>query len=118
MPSKILAVDTDVLVLETGNPATGTTLSRINDITDEVDVLQVYNFATASTMDFDGIDLWIASGETLYKCNKTGTILQTLTPFGGQTIKQVKAAFGFIWVTYEGNVSINVTKIFPGIPGI
>lgn len=116
-PIKILAVDTDVLVLEAGNPATGSTLNRISDVTNLSTPVQIYGFV-GTTMAFDGVDLWIASADKLYKCNKNGTILQTLTPLSGQNIKEIMAAFGFIWVTYEGNVSINVTKIFPGLPGV
>jgi hypothetical protein len=110
-PAKILAVDTNVYVLE------GNNLQRIDDINDEVDTLQIFGFV-GSTMDFDGVDLWITSGDTLYKCNKDGDILQTIVPLSGQDIKQIKSAFGFIWVAYEGNTSINITKVFPGLPGV
>jgi hypothetical protein len=110
-PVRILAIDTNVYVLE------GNNLQRIDDVTDEVDVLQIFGFV-GSTMEFDGVDLWIGSGDTLYKCNTTGTILQTIVPLAGQTIKEIRSAFGFIWVAYEGNVSINITKVFPGLPGV
>jgi hypothetical protein len=110
-PIKILAVDTNVYVLE------GNNLQSINTSTDVVTSLQIYGFV-GSTMEFDGVNLWIASGDTLYKCKMDGTILQTLVPYSGLTIKSILSANGFIWVTYTSDNDINVTRAFPGMPDI
>jgi len=110
VPIKIAAVDTNVYVLE------GYNLQSIDDTSDEVTLLQTYAFV-GSTMEYDGVNLWVASGDTLYKCLSDGEISQGIVPNAGNDILEIKSAFGFIWVTYAGNISINISKVYPGLPG-
>lgn len=95
----------------------GSNLYEIDDVHDTISSAMPLGF-TGTAMDYDGLNLWIASGDTLYKCDTDGNTLQTFVPYSSQNIKDVKSTLGFIWITYEGNVSVNASRIFVGLPGI
>lgn len=110
-PVHLLALDDKILVTH------GTKLSRIDTTDDTVILLQDYGFAV-SVLSTDGIDLWIATGDTLHKTDPEGNILHTLVPQAGKVINAVLSAFGAVWVSYQGDSTINLTRVWPGIPGV
>ena len=111
-PTMIHPVDTYIYLID------GTHLHRISTISDTVTLLQTYGF-TPEKMYYDGAILWISSGDTLYKCDKNGGILQTIVPSIGQNIQYMRNAFGFLWLTYQDELTnYNITKLYPGLANI
>lgn len=87
--------------------------------TDVVTVFATTSFIPTDIA-FDNMDVWISSGDTLYKFNQGGTTLNSLVPQATHVIQDIAPALGFIWTSYTDDVGIaddNITKIFPGLPG-
>jgi hypothetical protein len=87
--------------------------------TDGVSTIASFSFVPTNVC-FDDNDLWVSSGDRLYKVSQAGTILSTITPQTGQLVQDIMSGFGIIWNTYSNDlvsVQPNITKIFPGLPG-
>jgi hypothetical protein len=114
-PIRIVPVLSDIYVLDDLNNKMFK-LSATDGVTDIV----TFGFAP-DNMEFDNSDLWISSGQTLYKVDKVGTILNSQNPQPGKDIGDIVSGLGLIWTTYSDDTIVtdfNITKIHPGLPGV
>jgi hypothetical protein len=89
------------------------------DATDTVSTVTTFSFVPTNFC-YDNHDLWVSSGDQLYKVDVAGTILNVITPQAGQLVQDIMPGFGIIWTTYSNDLVAaqpNITKIFPGLPG-
>lgn len=113
-PIRIVPVDEKIYVLEGSN-------SQMSSISATGTITPIIAFVfTPSDFIFDGFDLWVSSDDELRKVKKDGTILHSLTPETGLTIQDITSGVGSMWTSYSNDtdVSVNITRIFPGIPGL
>ena len=111
-PTFVCPVDEYVYVLN------GLYLHRISCTADTSTLVHTYAFAP-DRLYYDGVVLWVAAGDKLYKCDKLGNIIQTLTPVTGQDIQAIRKTFAFLFTTYVDEASTDdITKMYPGLPVI
>jgi hypothetical protein len=113
-PTRIIPVEDKMYVID---PAT----NKLWEIPNTGDPSSIVTFAaTPTNLAFDNNDLWISFGEDLVKMARNGTTLTSFIPVvAGQTIQDVSYNIGHVWTTYLNDTGVkNVTKIFPGLPGV
>jgi hypothetical protein len=118
-PIKIIATNNSVLVLDDTPPMAGqSTIYEIDPL--ETVTVRPITISMASDILYDGSDLWITSGSTVYKTDRSGNILNTIVPQALLNVSNVAAGLGMIWTSYlNDNLTgdTNLSKTFPGLPG-
>ena len=113
-PINIVQAGAEIFVLE-GSTKKLHSISALDVVTATV------TFAfTPSDIEYDGTELWVSSGDTLRKVLVNGTILHSIVPESGLTIRKVIKGNGSIWVVFsdDADLGTNIVKIYPGLPGI
>lgn len=113
-PIRIIRADDKIFVLEGSN-------SKLQEISATDIVTEIVTFVfTPTNIAYDGNDLWVSSADVIRKVDKTGTIMHIITPVTGLTIQGVARGNGMIWTTYSNDtdVTTNISKIYPGLPGV
>jgi len=115
-PVRIIAMNSDIYVLDD-------VTNKLHKISAADVPSTVTTFLmTPSNMYFDGNDLWVSYADRLRKLdNINGLLLQEIYPEAGFNIQGIGGAIGSIWTSYSNDSGVtdpNITRLFPGLPGI
>jgi hypothetical protein len=120
-PIRLATVLNNIYILDT----ISITQSRIRVLssTDIATTLITYPYVV-SDMKWDGYNLWLASGDTMYKNDKLGSFVENMIPIPALNIRNIGLGVGSAWISYVATsapppgTEPSISRYFPGIPSI